>query len=192
VGFPTFPRPASPRAVGKDHRRRRRDGGRSPASDEPSERKWWEMRVFNGVDELREAKGSEVGASDWVEVGQEQIDGFADATGDHQWIHVDAERAKDGPFGTTIAHGFLTLSLLPKLVQGVYRIEGVKMGVNYGLNKVRFTSPLPVGSRVRGRVEIIDVTDISGGVQIASKVTVEIENSEKPAVVAEWLTRQYV
>ncbi|WP_075298244.1 MULTISPECIES: MaoC family dehydratase [unclassified Pseudonocardia] len=150
------------------------------------------MRVFNGVDELREAKGSEVGASDWVEVGQEQIDGFADATGDHQWIHVDAERAKDGPFGTTIAHGFLTLSLLPKLVQGVYRIEGVKMGVNYGLNKVRFTSPLPVGSRVRGRVEIIDVTDISGGVQIASKVTVEIENSEKPAVVAEWLTRQYV
>ncbi|ALE75743.1 dehydratase [Pseudonocardia sp. EC080610-09] len=150
------------------------------------------MRVFNGVDELREAKGSEVGASDWVEVGQEQIDGFAEATGDHQWIHVDAERAKDGPFGTTIAHGFLTLSLLPKLVQGVYRIEGVKMGVNYGLNKVRFTSPLPVGSRVRGRVEIIDVTDISGGVQIASKVTVEIENSEKPAVVAEWLTRQYV
>ncbi|MBN9736976.1 MULTISPECIES: MaoC family dehydratase [unclassified Pseudonocardia] len=150
------------------------------------------MRVFNGVDELREAKGSEIGASDWVEVGQEQIDGFADATGDHQWIHVDAERAKDGPFGTTIAHGFLTLSLLPTLVQGVYRIEGVKMGVNYGLNKVRFTSPLPVGSRVRGRVEIIDVTDISGGVQIASKVTVEIENSEKPAVVAEWLTRQYV
>lgn len=150
------------------------------------------MHVFNGVDELRAAKGTEIGTSDWFEVGQERIDGFADATDDHQWIHVDAERAKDGPFGTTIAHGFLTLSLLPKLVQGIYRVEGVKMGVNYGLNKVRFTSPLPVGSRVRARVTLVDVTDVTGGVQLTLGVTVDIEGSEKPAVVAEWLTRQYV
>ena len=107
-------------------------------------------RVFNGVDELRQAKGQQVGVSDWLTVGQEQIDMFADATQDHQWIHVDTERAKEGPFGTTIAHGFLTLSLIVPMVFGVYRIEGVKMGVNYGLNKVRFTGPVPAGSRVRG------------------------------------------
>ncbi|MFP5071802.1 MaoC family dehydratase [Pseudonocardia nantongensis] len=150
------------------------------------------MRVFNGVDELRAAKGTEVGTSDWVTVEQEQIDGFADATGDHQWIHVDRERARTGPFGTPIAHGFLTLSLLPVLVQGVYKVEGVRMGINYGLNKVRFLSPLPVGSRVRGRVELLDVTDVSGGVQITTQVTVEIEGTDKPALVAEWLTRQHV
>lgn len=150
------------------------------------------MKVFNGVDELREAKGQQLGVSDWFTVGQEQIDGFADATGDHQWIHVDAEKAKDGPFGTTIAHGFLTLSMLVPMVWGVYRVDGVKMGVNYGLNKVRFTSPVPVGSRVRGNVELVDVSDVSGGVQVTSKVTVEIEGSERPALVAEWLTRQYV
>ena len=150
------------------------------------------MRVFNGVDELRAAKGTEVGTSDWVTVEQERIDGFADATGDHQWIHVDAERARTGPFGTTIAHGFLTLSLVPKLVQDVYRIDGVQMGVNYGLNKVRFTSPLPVGSRVRAKVDLVDVLDVSGGVQLTVGVTVEVEGSEKPALVAEWLTRQYI
>lgn len=150
------------------------------------------MRVFNGVDELRAAKGTEVGTSDWVTVEQEQIDGFADATGDHQWIHVDRERARTGPFGTPIAHGFLTLSLLPVLVQGVYKVEGVRMGINYGLNKVRFLSPLPVGSRVRGRVELLDVTDVSGGVQTTTQITVEIEGTDKPALVAEWLTRQHV
>ncbi|MFP5019405.1 MaoC family dehydratase [Pseudonocardia phyllosphaerae] len=150
------------------------------------------MRVFNGVDELRAAKGTELGVSDWLTVDQQRIDGFADATDDHQWIHVDPEKAADGPFGGTIAHGFLTLSLLPKLVQGVYRVDGVKMGVNYGLNKVRFTSPLPVGSRVRGKVDLVDVTDVSGGVQLTLAVTVEVEGSDKPAVVAEWLTRQYV
>lgn len=150
------------------------------------------MRVFNGVDELRAANGTEVGTSDWFTVEQERIDGFADATDDHQWIHVDAEKAKTGPFGTTIAHGFLTLSLLPKLVQGVYRVEGVKMGVNYGMNKVRFTSPLPVGSRVRAKVDLTDVSDITGGVQLTLGVTVEVEGSDKPALVAEWLTRQYV
>jgi len=150
------------------------------------------MRVFNGVDELRAAVGSSLGVTDWVTVDQSQIDTFADATGDHQWIHVDRDRAKDGPFGTTIAHGFLTLSLLPMLVAQTYRVEGTKMGVNYGLNKVRFTSPVPVGSKVRGNVELVDVADVTGGVQMAAKVTVEIEGSERPALVAEWLTRQYV
>ncbi|MGQ0573212.1 MAG: MaoC family dehydratase [Pseudonocardia sp.] len=150
------------------------------------------MKVFNGVDELRAAKGSQVGVSDWYTVEQEQIDGFADATMDHQWIHVDAEKAKDGPFGTTIAHGFLTLSMIVPMVWNVYNVEGVKMGINYGLNKVRFTSPVPVGSRVRGNVELVDVADVTGGVQVTTKVTVEIEGSERPALVAEWLTRQYV
>lgn len=150
------------------------------------------MRVFNGVDELRAAKGSEVGVSEWHAVEQDRVNGFADATDDHQWIHVDTDRAKDGPFGTTIAHGFLTLSLMPVLISEVYRVDGVRMGVNYGLNKVRFTSPLPVGSRVRANVELLDVTDIEGGVQITTKVTVETEGSERPALVAEWLTRQYV
>ena len=150
------------------------------------------MRVFNGVDDLRSAVGTQVGTSDWVTVEQGQIDTFADATGDHQWIHVDPERAKDGPFKTTIAHGFLTLSLLPVLIGQVYKVDGVKMGINYGLNKVRFTSPLPVGSKVRGTLELVDVADVDGGVQITNKVTVEIEGSERPALVAEWLTRQYI
>ncbi|WP_300010388.1 MaoC family dehydratase [Pseudonocardia sp.] len=150
------------------------------------------MRVFDGVDDLRAAVGTQVGAGDWVTIEQDRIDGFADATDDHQWIHVDAARAADGPFGTTIAHGFLTLSLLPELVSKVYRVDGVKMGVNYGLNKVRFTSPVAVGSKVRANVEIADVADVTGGVQITAKVTVEIEGAERPALVAEWLTRQYV
>ena len=150
------------------------------------------MRVFNGVDELRAAVGTQVGASDWVTIDQTQIDTFADATDDHQWIHVDEERAADGPFGTTIAHGFLTLSLLPALIGRVYRVEDVKMGINYGLNRVRFTSPVPVGSKVRGSIELVDVGDVDGGVQVTNKVTVEIEGSDRPALVAEWLTRQYV
>jgi acyl dehydratase len=150
------------------------------------------MRVFNGVDELRAAVGSQLGVSDWVTVDQSQIDTFADATHDHQWIHVDEERAAAGPFGGTIAHGFLTLSLLPHLVKQAYRVEGTKMGVNYGLNRVRFTSPVPVGSKVRGNIELVDVADVEGGVQLTTKVTVEIEGSERPALVAEWLTRQYV
>ena len=150
------------------------------------------MRVFNGVDDLRAAVGTQVGAGEWYTIEQSQIDTFADATDDHQWIHIDAEKAKDGPFGTTIAHGFLTLSLLPALVKDVYRIDGVKMGINYGLNKVRFTSPVPVGGKVRGNVEFVDVADVTGGVQLTTKITVEIEGSERPALVAEWLTRQYI
>lgn len=150
------------------------------------------MQVFNGVDELRAAAGTKVGASPWITVEQGRIDLFADATDDHQWIHVDAEKANEGPFGTTIAHGFLTLSLLPDMIKDVYRVEGVKMGINYGLNKVRFTSPVPVGSKIRGIIELADVADAGGGVQVTNKVTVEIEGSERPALVAEWLTRQYV
>lgn len=149
------------------------------------------MRIFSGVDELRAAAGSQVGVSDWVTVDQTQVDVFAEATGDHQWIHVDEARAKDGPFGTTIAHGFLTLSLLPLFIAQVYRVEGGKMGINYGLNRVRFTSPLPVGSKVRARVELADVSDVTGGVQVTTAVTVEVAGSERPVLVAEWLTRQY-
>jgi acyl dehydratase len=150
------------------------------------------MRTFNGIDELRAAVGTRVGESDWVTIDQQQINTFADATGDHQWIHVDEERAKAGPFGGTIAHGFLTLALLPMLLAQVYRVDGVKMGINYGLNKVRFTSPVPVGSKVRGVVELVEAADVTGGVQVVNKVTIEMEGSERPALVAEWLTRQYV
>jgi acyl dehydratase len=150
------------------------------------------MRVFNGVDELRAAVGTQLGSSDWITIDQSQIDMFADATDDHQWIHVDEERAKAGPFGTTIAHGFLTLSLLPSLIKQIYAVENVKMGINYGLNKVRFTSPVPVGSKVRGTIDLVDVSDVNGGVQVVNKVVVEIEGAERPALVAEWLTRQYV
>ncbi|WP_028925443.1 MaoC family dehydratase [Pseudonocardia acaciae] len=150
------------------------------------------MRVFNGVDELKAAVGSHVGTSDWVTVDQKQIDGFADATGDHQWIHVDAEKAKAGPFGTTIAHGFLTLSMTPIFGSQTYRVENVKMAINYGLNKVRFTSPVPVGSRLRGSYELLSVDDVQGGVQVANKVTIEIEGSDRPACVAETLVRYYL
>lgn len=150
------------------------------------------MRVFDGVDELRAAAGTTLGASEWMTIDQSQVDMFADATGDHQWIHVDPERAAAGPFGRTIVHGFLTLSLLPTFIGQVYRVDNVTMGVNYGVNRVRFTAPLPVGSKVRGVVELLEVAEAGGGVQLTNKVTVEIEGAEKPALVAEWLTRQYV
>jgi acyl dehydratase len=149
------------------------------------------MKVFNGLDELRAAAGTHVGASEWMTMDQERVNTFADATEDHQWIHVDEEKAKAGPFGGTIAHGFLTLSLLSHLLAQVYRIEGTKMGINYGLNKVRFTAPVPVGSKIRGVVDIADVTEATGGVQVTTRITVEIEGSERPALVAEWITRQY-
>lgn len=150
------------------------------------------MKIFNGTDELRAAKGSRLGVSDWLSIDQTQIDAFAGATGDHQWIHVDAEKAKDGPFGTTIAHGFLTLSLVSVIGWQVYQVQGVKMTINYGLNKVRFIAPVPVGSRVRGSIELVEVSDVDGGVQVTNKVTIEIEGSERPAVVAESLLRYYV
>jgi len=143
------------------------------------------MKVFNGVEELEQAVGSHLGWSDWHTVTQEQIDTFADATGDHQWIHVDPERAAQGPFGSTIAHGYLTLSLIPMLVWQVYKVDGVKMGVNYGSNKVRFPAPVPVDSRVRAGVEIASVTPGSGGYQVVAKVTIEREGADKPACIAE-------
>lgn len=151
-----------------------------------------EPRIFTSADELRAAIGEELDGSDWLEVDQKRIDLFADATDDHQWIHVDPERAAEGPFGTTIAHGYLTLSLLPALLPQVLRVEGTKMGVNYGVNKVRFPSPVPTGSRVRARVTLADVSEASdGGVQVAAQVTVEREGGEKPVCVAESLSRYY-
>jgi acyl dehydratase len=150
------------------------------------------MRIFNGLDELKAAVGEPLGSSEWLTVEQKQIDTFAEATGDHQWIHVDPDKAKDGPFGKTIAHGFLTLSLAPIFGWQVYKVENVKMGINYGLNKVRFTSPVPVGSRVRGSYEFVDVSEVKDAVQITTKVTIELEGSERPACVAETITRIYL
>ncbi|HWM40703.1 MAG TPA: MaoC family dehydratase [Streptomyces sp.] len=150
-----------------------------------------EPRIFTSTDELVAAVGQELGVSDWLEIDQKRIDLFADATGDHQWIHVDPARAKDGPFGTTIAHGYLTLSLLPALVPQIMRVEGVSMGVNYGVNKVRFPAPVPVGSRLRARAELVDVSEAGGGIQVAAKVTIEREGGDKPVCVAESLSRYF-
>jgi len=152
-----------------------------------------EPRVFASADELRAAVGEELGPSDWLEVDQKRIDLFADATGDHQWIHVDPERAAAGPFGATIAHGYLTLSLLPVLVPQLMRVEGVRMGINYGVNKVRFPSPVPVGSRVRATALLTDVTALGEDcVQLTARVTVEREGGEKPVCVAESVSRYYL
>jgi len=150
------------------------------------------MKIYESVDALRAAVGQHAGYSDWHEITQEQIDLFARATGDNQWIHVDPERAAKGPFGTTIAHGYLTLSLIPKLTSQVSRVEGVAMVVNYGLNRVRFPSPVPVGSRVRAGVVPKSVEDVPGGVQVISEVTIEREGSEKPCCVAETIARIYL
>ena len=143
------------------------------------------MRGLNGLEELQAAVGEHLGYSDWVEIDQRRIDLFAEATGDHQWIHVDPEKAKAGPFGSTIAHGYLTLSLIPMLVWQIYTVEGTKMGVNYGSNKVRFPAPVPVGSRVRAGVELVSVTPGGGGQQVVARVTIEREGGDRPACVAE-------
>ena len=136
--------------------------------------------------------GDTYGPSEWLEVTQERIDRFAEATGDDQWIHVDPEKAAQGPFGTTIAHGFLTLSLLVKFQYEVRPERGeFRMGINYGVNKVRFPAPVPVGSRIRGHFEILEVAEVEGGVQIVTKGTVELEGGEKPVCVAEMVSRQY-
>jgi acyl dehydratase len=150
-----------------------------------------EPRVFKDVDELKAAVGEQLGHTDWVEIEQERIDRFAEATGDHQWIHVDPERAKAGPFGTTIAHGYLTLSLLPLFGPQLISVEGVKMGVNYGTNKVRFPAPVPVGSRLRATASITSVEDVPGGAQVSVAFTVEREGGEKPVCVAESVSRYY-
>lgn len=147
------------------------------------------MRVFKDVDELAAAKGEVLGTGEWREITQEAVNMFADATGDHQWIHVDVEKAKAGPFGGPIAHGYMTLSLIPVLVRDIYTIENVAMVVNYGSNKVRFPSPVRVGARVRATSELLDITEVQGGKQAVTKVTVEIEGSDKPACVAEIVSR---
>ena len=143
------------------------------------------MRTFTTFDELADAVGQELGTSDWLEITQDRVDAFADATGDHQWIHVDVERAKDGPFGGTIAHGYLTLSLVPYLGSQVFGLETPGAKLNYGVNKVRFPNPLRVGKRVRSHVSVVAVDDIPSGKQMLLKHVVEIEGEDKPACVAE-------
>jgi acyl dehydratase len=143
------------------------------------------MRVFANLDEFAAAKGEHLGYSDWHTITQEQVNLFAEATGDHQWIHVDLERAARGPFGTTIAHGYLTLSLIPKLVNEIYRVDNLTMGINYGSNKVRFPAVVRVGSRIRAGSELIDVVDAKQGKQFVVRTTVELEGGDKPACVAE-------
>lgn len=150
------------------------------------------MRTFQTFDELNALVGQEVAVSDWITITQQRINLFAEATGDHQWIHVDVERAKAGPFGAPIAHGFLTLSLLPEFFASAIRFEQSGMGVNYGLNKVRFTSPVPVGSRLRARLSLLRVEAIDhGGVQLTWSMQVEREGGTKPVCVAESLVRRY-
>jgi len=143
------------------------------------------MRVFTSLDEVSEAAGQELGTSEWVEIDQARVDTFADATGDHQWIHVDVERAKDGPFGGTIAHGYLTLSLVPWLGSKVFSFDTPGAKLNYGVNKVRFPHPVLVGSKIRATVTLGEVTDIPAGKQATVRYTVEIDGADKPACVAE-------
>jgi len=149
-------------------------------------------RVIQGIDGLKAAVGEHLGYSDYLEVTQDRVNTFADATGDHQWIHVDVERAKSGPFGGPIAHGYLTLSLGPMLYPTVVRIEGFSMGVNYGANKVRFPSPVPVGAKIRLGVKLLEVEEIAGGVQMTMEFTFECEGAPKPSCVAEIIFRSYV
>ncbi|HEY9065364.1 MAG TPA: MaoC family dehydratase [Burkholderiaceae bacterium] len=149
------------------------------------------MKSFEHLADLAALVGQEVAVSDWITVDQQRINLFADATGDHQWIHLDAERAKQGPFGTTIAHGFLTLSLLPELSANAIEIRDTRMGVNYGLNKVRFPAPVPSGSRLRGRFKLLAFEPLQGGAQLTMEVTMEREGSDKPVCVAESVARRY-
>lgn len=149
------------------------------------------MRIFKSADELRDAEGTELGTSSWHAIDQDRINTFAEATGDHQWIHVDPERAASGPFGTTIAHGLLTLSLFPAMTGEVYRVEGTRQAINYGLNKVRFPAPVPVGSKLRGSVTLLSVADVESGVQVTVRTTIEREGAGKPVCVAESVSRLY-
>jgi acyl dehydratase len=143
------------------------------------------MRVFTTFDELSEAVGEDLGTTEWLEVTQDRVDAFAEATGDHQWIHVDVERAAQGPFGGTIAHGYLTLSLIPQFTPQLFSLETPGAKLNYGVNKVRFPSPVRVGSRIRATASIAEVTDVPAGKQMVTRYTVEIEDEAKPACVAE-------
>lgn len=150
------------------------------------------MRIIASIEELKGLVGQEVAVTDWFTIEQERVELFADATGDHQWIHLDAERSRrESPYGGTIAHGFLTLSLLPMMMEGAVSMPAPKLAVNYGLNKVRFPAPVPVGSRIRGRMMLLEVEDIDGGTQIVWKVTMEREGSDKPVCIAESIVRRY-
>jgi acyl dehydratase len=149
-------------------------------------------KEIQGIEGLKELEGQHLGYSDWLEIAQERVNTFADATGDHQWIHVDPERAKDGPFGGTIAHGYLTLSLGPVLMPTIMTVKGIRMGVNYGTGKVRFLSPVKVGSNLRLGAELTKIEELPGnGAQVYMTFTFEIEGSEKPACVAEIIFRYY-
>ena len=143
------------------------------------------MRTFDSLEAFTAAVGEDLGTSDWLTVTQEKIDGFADVTGDHQWIHVDPERAATGPFGSTIAHGYLTLSLLPVLLEQVYSVDNIAMGMNYGANKIRFPSPVPVGSRLRATAKLLSALPIAIGTQLIIEATIEREGGDKPVCVAE-------
>ena len=146
-------------------------------------------QIFESADALKAAVGKPLGQSEWLTIEQDRVDRFADATDDHQWIHVDVERAKSGPFGAPIAHGYLTLSLVSSFLPQLLAVPSAKMGVNYGCNKVRFPAPVPVGSRIRGSGEIASAEEIPGGVQLVVRVTVEIEGGAKPACVADTVSR---
>ena len=145
----------------------------------------------HNVEELKALVGTDLGYGEWLTVTQEQVNLFADATGDHQWIHVDPERAAKGPFGGPIAHGYLTLSLVPRLMNGLLQVDGVQMGVNYGTNKVRFSSPVPVGSDIHARATLASVEDVAGGVQVCMDVIVEVKDSPKPSCIAQVVYRYY-
>jgi acyl dehydratase len=149
------------------------------------------MRLFGGLDELLAAEGESLGPGDWLAVEQSRIDGFADATDDHQWIHVDPERAVNGPYGGTIAHGYLTLSLLPTLVGRLYRVDGVRLAVNYGLDRVRFPAPVPSGSLIRARSEVASVAAVDGGAQLVLHSEIERQGGSKPVCVAQTVSRLY-
>ncbi len=147
--------------------------------------------VFESPRDLAKAVGQQLGHSDWLEITQDRIDKFAEATGDHQWIHVDPERAKQGPFGATIAHGYLTQALVNLFLPQIVEVRGISMGVNYGADRLRFPAPVPVGSRLRGRAELLEVEEIKGTVQAKIRVSVEIEGSDRPACVVDTISRYY-
>ncbi len=148
------------------------------------------ITTIDGLDELRDAVGQDLGTSRWIEITQDRVDTFAEATGDHQWIHVDVERAtRESPFGGPIAHGYLTLALTNQMLPEVVEVRGVSSGVNYGVNKVRFPTPVPVGGRVRGHVRLESAEEVAGGVQTTMVITVELEGAAKPACIVEALSR---
>lgn len=159
-----------------------RPGGRTP----------FMTTVFGSTQELLGAMGRDLGTTGWITISQERINQFADATEDHQWIHVDVEKAKAGPFGTTIAHGYLTLSLCAFFLGQLATVSGISMGINYGIDKARFIAPVPSGAKVRGRGEVVAVTEVAGGVQAVLRITVELEGSEKPAAVVDTVSRYLV